>query len=80
MASSITLRSYLTGSLNDLVESANLGALGKCSLVCELVSLLADYEEEGSTLFLDVFLTDNLGGLIGNSVKCMLAAWHRPMR
>ena len=63
MASSITLRSYLTGSLNDLVESANLGALGKCSLVCELVSLFADYEEEGAALFLDVFLTDDVRGL-----------------
>lgn len=59
----ITLRSYLTGSLNDLVESANLGELGKNSLVCELVALFVDYEEEGAPLFLDVFLTDDLAGL-----------------
>ena len=60
MSESITLRSHLTGSLNDLVESANLGSLGKCSIVCELVCLFADYEEEGALLFLDVFLTNNL--------------------
>lgn len=60
---SITLRSHLTGSLNDLVEAANLGALGKCSLICELVCLFADYEEEGAALFLDVFVTDDLGSL-----------------
>ena len=63
MSESITLRSHLTGSLNDLVESASLGALGKCSLVCELVSLFADYQEEGTSLFLDAFLTDDLGRL-----------------
>lgn len=60
MIESITLRAHLTGSLNDLVESANLGALGKCSIISELVCLFADYEEEGAVLFLDAFLTDNL--------------------
>lgn len=77
MASSITLRSCLTGSLNDLVESANLGALGKCSLVCELVSLFADYEEEGAALFLDVFLTDDVARLtaaIPSSASLLLGA------
>jgi len=59
----ITLRPYLTGSLNDLVESANLGQLGKSSLVCELVALFVDYEDEGAALFLDVFLADDLAGL-----------------
>src|SRR6266850_1437250 len=60
MTEAITLRTHLTGSLNDLVESANLGALGKCSIISELVCLFADYEEEGAVLFLDAFLTDNL--------------------
>jgi hypothetical protein len=64
MSDSITLRPHLHGSLNDLVESANLGALGKCSIVCELVSLFADYEEEGASLFLDAFLTDELQKLV----------------
>ena len=63
MTESITLRSHLSGSLNDIVESANLGALGKCSLVCELVSLFADYQEEGASLFLEAFLTNNLDNL-----------------
>jgi len=63
MSESITLRSHLTGALNDLVESADLGVLGKCSVVCELVSLFVDYQEEGASLFLDAFLTDNLAGL-----------------
>ena len=60
MSESITLRSHLTGALNDLVESANLGTLGKCSVICELVTLFVDYQEEGASLFLDAFLTDNL--------------------
>ena len=60
MIESITLRSHLTGSLNDLVESADLGTLGKCSVVCEMVSLFVDYREEGASLFLDAFLTKNL--------------------
>lgn len=64
MSDSITLRPHLHGSLTDLVESVNLGALGKCSIVCELVSLFADYEEEGASLFLDAFLTDELQKLI----------------
>lgn len=63
MNESITLRSHLIGKLSDLVESAQLGALGKCSLICELVCLFADYEEEGAALFLDAFLTDNLEAL-----------------
>ena len=63
MSESITLRSHLTGALNDLVESANLGTLGKCSVICELVSLFVDYQEEGASLFLDAFLTDNLENL-----------------
>jgi hypothetical protein len=63
MGESITLRTYLTGALNDLVESAELGALGKCSMVCEIVSLIADYKEEGSSLFLDVFVVNNLSAL-----------------
>jgi len=63
MIESITLRAHLTGSLNDLVESSNLGSLGKCSIISELVCLFADYEEEGAVLFLDVFLTDNLKSL-----------------
>jgi len=63
MSDAITLRSHLLGSLNDLVESAELGVLGKCSIVCELVSLFADYQEEGTPLFLDAYLTDDLGRL-----------------
>ena len=63
MNESITLRSHLIGKLNDLVESAQLGTLGKCSLICELVCLFADYEEEGAAIFLDAFLTDNLEAL-----------------
>lgn len=63
MSESITLRSHLTGALNDLVESADLGALGKCSVVCEMVSLFVDYQEEGASLFLDAFLTDSLATL-----------------
>lgn len=63
MSESITLRSHLTGKLNDLVESADLGALGKCSLVCELVCLFADYKEEGASLYIDAFLTNNLAAL-----------------
>ena len=64
MAESITLRAHLTGSLNDLVESANLGVLWKCSIITELVCLFADYEEEGASLFLDAFLTDDLPTLL----------------
>lgn len=63
MIESITLRAHLIGSLNDLVESADLGVLGKCSIISELVCLFADYEEEGAALFLDAFLTDNLDTL-----------------
>jgi hypothetical protein len=63
MSESITLRKHLTGELNDLVESANLGVLGKSSIVSELVCLFADYEEEGATLFLDAFLTNDLKSL-----------------
>ena len=63
MSESITLRSHLTGALNDLVESANLGVIGKCSVICELVSLFVDYQEEGASLFLDVFVTDDLRNL-----------------
>ena len=60
----VTLRSLLSGSLNDLVESSNLGDTGRCSLVCEIVSLFADYKEEGTPLFLDAFVTDNLTTLL----------------
>lgn len=63
MSEPITLRSHLTGALNDLVESARLGALGRCSIVCEIVSLIADYKEEGSSLFLDVFMLNSLKAL-----------------
>lgn len=63
MSESITLRSHLMGALNDLVESANLGALGRCSVICELVSLFVDYQEEGASLFLDAFVTDSLENL-----------------
>jgi hypothetical protein len=48
------------GSLNDLVEEADLGDAGKCSIVCELVSLVVDYEEEGQPLFLDVFIAEDI--------------------
>ncbi len=60
---SVTLRSHLTGALNDLVESAELGALVRCSAVCEMVSLFVDYQEEGASLFLDAYLTDSLRNL-----------------
>ncbi len=63
MPSSITLRTHLLGELSDLVESARLGGVGKSSIVCQLVSLLADYREEGAALFLDVFLTNDLNAL-----------------
>lgn len=63
MPESVTLRSHLLGALNDLVESASLGKLGKCSMVCELVSLVVDYHEEGTSLFLDVFLTESIEAL-----------------
>jgi len=63
MPESVTLRTHLVGALNDLVESASLGELGKCSVVCELVSLVVDYHEEGTSLFLDVFLTESVEAL-----------------
>lgn len=59
----VTLRTHLLGALNDLVESAALGDLAKVSMVCELVSLLVDYHEEGASMFLDVFLTESIEGL-----------------
>ena len=59
----VTLRSYLMGNLNDLVESVSLGDLGKSSLVCEVVSLFVDYQEEGASLFLDAFFTDGIDKL-----------------
>jgi len=59
----VSLRSHLIGSLNDIVEAANLGQLGKCSIVSELVSQIVDYEEEGTSLLLDIFLTDDLDKL-----------------
>src|SRR5215213_3907871 len=64
MSESITLRSHFMGSLTYLVESASLGAIGKCSVICELVSLFVDYREEGTSLFLDVFVTNDLEQLI----------------
>jgi hypothetical protein len=63
MGEFVTLRSHLIGSLSDLVESASLSRLGTPSIVCQLVSLFVDYEEEGASLFLDAFLTDNLESL-----------------
>ena len=63
MSDSVTLRSHLTGALNDIVESADLGAIGKCSVVCEMVSLFADYQEEGASLFLDAFFDDQFANL-----------------
>jgi hypothetical protein len=64
MSDAVTLRPHLVASLNDLVESANLGARVKCTIVCELVALFADYQEEGSSLYLDAFLTENLPSLL----------------
>lgn len=64
MSDSVTLRAYLMGSLTDLVESAELGAIGKTSVISELVSLFVDYKEEGASLFLDVFVTDDLPQLL----------------
>lgn len=64
MTGSVTLRSHLMGSLTDLVEAASLGTTGKCSVICELVSLFVDYREEGTSLFLDVFVTNDLDQLI----------------
>ena len=52
------------GALNDLVEAADLGTLGKCSVVCEMVSLFVDYQEEGASLFLDAFVTNDLSDLV----------------
>jgi hypothetical protein len=43
MSDFVTLRSHLMGSLNDLVESAGLGTVGRCSVVCELVHTGLDF-------------------------------------
>lgn len=60
MIETITLRSHLSGHLNDISESSGIGVIGKCSIICELVCLFSDYREEGTPLFLDAFLVDDL--------------------
>jgi hypothetical protein len=60
----ITLRAYLTGELNDIVESVHIGPSVRCSHICKLVSMFVDYHEEGAKLFLDAFLTDDIKYLI----------------
>ncbi|MFO1519650.1 MAG: hypothetical protein U1F57_08335 [bacterium] len=60
MPNFVTLRKHLHKSLDNLVKSASLGKLGKCSITCELVSLFADYQEEGTSLYLDAYLTNDL--------------------
>jgi hypothetical protein len=46
------------------VETAGLGSAWKCSLICELVSLFVDYQEEGTPLFLDAFVTSDLTQMV----------------
>jgi hypothetical protein len=65
MGDTVTLRPHLHGSLTDIVESVPLGEISKCSIICELVSLFVDYKEEGNSLFLDAFVTDDLQKLTG---------------
>lgn len=60
----ITFRSYLVGQLDEIFESAELGAPWKCAMICELASLTADYTEEGAKLHLDVFIVNSLSDLL----------------
>lgn len=60
----ITLRKLLNGELLDFVNEATVGHVADCPMVCELVSQLADYQEEGKSLFLDVYLVHELDAFL----------------
>ena len=56
----ITLRQYLQGTFNEFVKKSKIReqTLQLMDIVCESVSLIYDYKEEGTSLFLDLYITD----------------------
>lgn len=60
-ASCITLRQHLQGQLTDFIKKSKVNdRLDFVDIACEAVSIIYDYKEEGTTLFLDLYITDNI--------------------
>ncbi|HLD19139.1 MAG TPA: hypothetical protein VJB90_03955 [Candidatus Nanoarchaeia archaeon] len=60
MTENITFRTQLIGSVTDFAEACGIGPLLRPAILVELIVTLSKYREEGSKLFPDVYLCNDI--------------------
>ena len=64
MASNITFRTHLLGSVTEFCQNSDLATLQNSMNLVDLIVVLARYQEEGLKLFPKVYLTNNIAEII----------------